>query len=279
MPAMTQLSYYDSAQARRPLVSELRNFWDYRGLIQLLVVRDLTVRYKRSALGVWWTLLNPLLTSAVLWIIFSNFFRFEIDEAPYVVFLLSGILLATSFAQGVNAAGSAIVNSSGVLSKVHVPAEVFSFASALASGVNLLITVVPLLIIQAVHPQAIVPWTVVLVVIPTLALVMLVAGLGLLVASAAVYFYDVLDLTNVLIQLVTYLIPTFYPLSIVPDRFLVFIRVNPLLAYLRVFRGFVFEGTFAAPVEFAVMGATSLTVLALGVWVFSRSWQKLVVLL
>ncbi|MDP8930913.1 MAG: ABC transporter permease [Actinomycetota bacterium] len=276
---MTQLSYYDSAQTRRPVVSELRNFWDYRGLIKLLIVRDLTVRYKRSALGVWWTLLNPLLTSAVLWIIFSNFFRFQVDEAPYVVFLLSGILLATSFAQGVSAAGSAIVNSAGVLSKVHVPAEVFSFASALASGVNLLITVIPLLIIQAFHPEAIVPWTVILIVIPTLALVMLVAGLGLLIASAAVYFYDVLDLSNVLIQLVTYLIPTFYPLTIVPDQFQVFIRANPLLSYLRVFRGFVFEGTFAAPVEFVVMGVTSVTVLTLGVWVFSRSWKNLVVLL
>ena len=64
---------YDSAQLRKPLLTEFRNLWEFRGLIRLLVGRDITVRYKRSALGVWWTLLNPLLTMAILWVVFSQF--------------------------------------------------------------------------------------------------------------------------------------------------------------------------------------------------------------
>ncbi|MDX1449570.1 MAG: ABC transporter permease, partial [Acidimicrobiia bacterium] len=63
MTAVADLPVYDSDQPRAPLVSELRNFWRYRRLIRLLVVRDLTTRYKRTVLGVWWTLLNPLLTA------------------------------------------------------------------------------------------------------------------------------------------------------------------------------------------------------------------------
>jgi len=79
---------YDSDQARTPLVSEFQNLWQFRGLLRLLVTRDLTVRYKRSMLGVWWTLLNPLLTMSVLWVVFSQFFRFQIPYIPFSVYLL-----------------------------------------------------------------------------------------------------------------------------------------------------------------------------------------------
>jgi ABC-2 type transport system permease protein len=281
MTFRSQATYYDSAQLRRPVITEVLNFWDYRGLIRLLVVRDLTVRYKRSTLGVWWTVLNPLLTSLVLWIIFGQFFRFRIPgdpPPPYAVYLVSGILLMTYFSQGVIAAGSSIVNSSGILTKVFVPPEVFALSAAVAAAANFLLSVIPLLLIQLFSGVGI-PWTVVLVPIPTIALLALVAGLGLLVASAAVYFYDVLDLTNVFTQLIAYLSPTFYPITIVPERFLPIVQWNPLYSYLLVFRGFVYEGVFAPTWAFAYMTITALVVLALGVWIFSRSWKKLVVLL
>ena len=90
--------YYDSNTSRTPIATEVANLWSHRGLIKLIVQRDLTVRYKRSTLGVWWTLLNPLLTTGVMWIVFGNFFRFEIPgDTPYIVYLLSGILLITYF--------------------------------------------------------------------------------------------------------------------------------------------------------------------------------------
>lgn len=271
-------AYYDSARPRKPLFTELGNLWRYRGLLRLLVVRDLTVRYKRSVLGVWWTVLNPLLTMTILWVIFGQFFRFQIPGVPYVVYLLSGILLITFFSQAVIASGSSIVNNANVLSKVYVPPEVFAFSASLAAVANFLISLVPLVIIQLVTGVG-VPWTIVLIPIPILAMLALVAGLGLLVASAAVYFYDVIDFTAVLIQLVAYLTPTFYPVSIVPERFLPLLYANPLYSYLLVFRGFMYEGGFAPWWTFVVMIGSAIVVLLLGVWVFSRSWKNLVVLL
>lgn len=276
---MTSTHVYDSDEARRPLVSELTNLWNYRGLLKLLVSRDLTSRYKRSTLGVWWTLLNPLLTMSVMWVVFGNFFRFDMPgDTPYVVYLLSGILLITFFSQGVIATGSAIVNSSTILSKVFVPAEVFSIAAAVAALANFGISLLLLMVIQLVTGVGI-PWTAVLVPIPAFFMLMLVAGLGLLVASAAVFFYDVLDLTAVFTQLIGYLTPTFYPISIIPDQFLIFIYANPLYSYLVVFRGFMYEGVFAPGWTFAVMIGSSIGVLLLGVWVFTRSWKNLVVVL
>jgi ABC-type polysaccharide/polyol phosphate export permease len=272
-------TYYDSDKARRPVASEVANLWAHRGLIRLIVTRDLTVRYKRSTLGVWWTLLNPLLTTGVMWIVFGNFFRFDIPgDTPYVVYLLSGILLITYFSQAVMAAGSAIVNSAGILTKVFVPPEVFSVAAAIAASVNFMISLVILLVIQMVTGVGI-PWTVIFVPIPAFAMLALTAGLGLLIAAAAVHFFDVLDLTGVAIQLISYLTPTFYPISIVPESFQWIIKINPLYSYLTVFREVVYGSAGAEPWMWAYMLTTAVVVLIGGVFAFSRSWRRLVILL
>jgi len=272
-------TYYDSDKARKPVASEVSNLWAHRGLIRLIVTRDLTVRYKRSTLGIWWTLLNPLLTTGVMWIVFGNFFRFEMDsDIPYVVYLLSGILLITYFAQAVMASGSAIVNSAGILTKVYVPPEVFSVSAAIAAAVNFMISLAILLVIQLMMGVGI-PWTVVLVPIPVVAMLALTAGLGLLIAAAAVHFFDVLDLTGVAVQLISYLTPTFYPLSIIPDSYLWIIHLNPLYSYLTVFRELVYGNAGAELWMWAYMFGSAVVVLIVGVYVFSRSWRRLVILL
>jgi ABC-type polysaccharide/polyol phosphate export permease len=271
-------TYYDSDISRTPLVSEFRNLWEYRGLIWLLTRRDLTVRYKRSTLGLWWTLLNPLLTTFILWMVFGQFFRFEIPGTPFVVYLLSGILLITYFAQAVQSSGAAIVNNAGILTKVFVPAEVFSFSTVASATVNFLISLLPMAIVQLITGVGI-PWTVILVPIPILALFALTAGIGLLIAAAAVFFYDVLDLTAVMIQLVSYLTPTFYPIAIVPEWALPILYLNPLFSYLEVFRGFMYQGAFAPAWNFAYMIISAIASLLIGVYVFSRSWRNLIAVL
>ena len=271
-------TYYDSDISRTPLVTEFRNLWEYRGLIWLLTRRDLTVRYKRSTLGLWWTLLNPLLTTFILWMVFGQFFRFEIPGTPYVVYLLSGILLITYFAQSVQASGAAVVNNAGILTKVFVPAEVFSFSTVASATVNFLISLLPMAIIQLITGVGI-PWTVILVPIPILAMFALTAGIGLLIAAAAVFFYDVLDLTAVMIQLVSYLTPTFYPIAIVPEWALPILYANPLFSYLEVFRGFMYQGSFAPAWNFAYMIGSAIVSLLVGVYVFSRSWRNLIAVL
>jgi ABC-type polysaccharide/polyol phosphate export permease len=213
-----------------------------------------------------------------MWIVFGTIFRFETPGVPYVIYLLSGILLITYFGQAVMASGSAIVNSAGILTKVYVPPEVFSVAAAIAASVNFMISLAILLIIQVVMGVGI-PWTVILVPIPALAMLALSAGLGLLIAAAAVHFFDVLDLTGVAIQLISYLTPTFYPLSIVPDNLLWFIHLNPLYSYLTVFRELVYGNAGAEWWMWVYMLASALIVLITGVYVFSRSWRRLVILL
>jgi ABC-type polysaccharide/polyol phosphate export permease len=245
-------------------------------LLRLLVVRDLTVRYKRSALGLWWTLLNPLLFSGVIWLVFGQIFRFETPGVPYIVYLLSGVIWMGLFSQGVLTTGSSIVNSASILTKVSVPPEIFSFAAAIAAGANFLLSL-PILILAQLAFHVGIPWTIVLVPIPLLATVVLVTGIGLLVASAAVFFFDVLDFTAVLVQLASYLTPTFYPITIIPLEVRWLVNLNPLYSYLNVFREFMYGGSFAPAWQFAYMIISAIVAFLVGVWVFNRSWKNLVV--
>ena len=115
--------------------------------------------------------------------------------------------------------------------------------------------------------------------IPVVAMLALTAGLGLLIAAAAVHFFDVLDLTGVIIQLLGYLTPTFYPISIVPEQFQFLIKINPLYSYLTVFRQIVYGNAGAEPWMWLYMLGSAVIVLLVGVYLFSRSWRRLVVLL
>ncbi len=240
-------------------------------------MRDLTLRYKRSVLGVWWTVLNPLLTAAVMWLVFSQIFRRVSEDIPFIIYLLSGILLiSTFFAQGVIAAGSSLMSSGGILSKIRVPGEVFAFTAALAAGVNFAIGIVPVLIIMVLTGTPI-PWTIILIPIPAFAMLALVTGVGMMIAAAAVHFYDILDFVRVILQLVIWMVPTFYPLEMIPEKYQFVIKLNPLYSYLEVFRGFLYRGSFAPGWNFAVMAVSAIVFLIIGVWVFSKSWRSMIV--
>ncbi len=268
---------YDSAEVHRPFLDEAHTLWTRRSLIRLLVARELTVRYKRSVLGVWWTLLNPMLTAAVMWLVFSQLFTRISEDVPFIVYLLSGILLIqTFFSQGVLAAGNSLIASKSILSKIRVPGEVFAFTSAVAALVNFGLGMVVLLLVMVLTGTAI-PWTIVLVPLPALAMLLLVTGVGMIIASAAVHFYDTIDFVRILIQLAIWLVPTFYPIEMIPEQYQFIVKINPLYSYLEVFRGFLYRGDFAPAWNFAMMGLSAVVFVAVGVWVFSRSWRAMVV--
>ncbi len=265
---------YDSARSSPILLTELRNLWDYRGLVRLLVSRDVVARYKRSLLGVWWTLLNPLLTMAVMWIVFSRIFRFAVGVSgvPYVIYLLSGVILLIFFQQGTEMASSSIVLNSHVLSKVYVPAELFSYSAALAAAINLAFSVIPLLILQLVLGVGI-PWTVILVPLPIVALLFLVIGLGLVVAAIAVRFHDMLDFNRVILLLIGYTIPVFYPISIVPPAVRSLIVFNPVYHDLVLFRNLVYAGSLSSWQNWVAAFGSGVLMLLIGLFAFARGWR------
>lgn len=277
-PPWTKAELYDSSARRIPVAGQLRELWRYRGLLRLLVVRDVTLRYKRSWLGIWWTLLSPLLTIAIMWIVFSHLFASSQLGVPYIVYLLSGVVVVSLFQQAVEQVGTSIVASSDLLSSVYAPPEVFALSAAAATIVTFAASTGMLLVVQLVLGVGI-PSTALL--IPGLALALLgfALGVGLVVAALSVRFYDTIDLTRVALYALALLTPTFYPITIVSGRLRTLLMLNPLYHYAVVFRSLAYQGT-AAPMEsYAVVAVTSVGGLLVGTWFLGVSWRRLAVML
>lgn len=278
-PVSTSEPFYDSAARLAPVRGAFVDLYRFRALVRLLVARDLTVRYKRSLLGVTWTVLNPLLTTLVMWVVFQHLFRFQIPgNIPYIVYLLSGILAVTYFQQGVAMTAASMASSAGILTKVYVPPVVFAFSAACAGAVNFLFGIVPLLVIQAALGVGI-PWTIVLIPVPLVFLLATIAGIGLFLATLAVQFNDILDLTNVLLMLVAYLTPTFYPITTIPLSYRRLFLINPMYSYVDVFRHFEYGGTMPPWTTCAIVAATGVVGLVGGVATFVKRWPTLAALL
>ncbi len=270
---------YDSSVRLAPVRGAIADLHRYRALIHLLVARDLTVRYKRSLLGVTWTVLNPLLTSLVMWLVFNHLFHSSIPgNVPFLVYLLAGNLMATYFQQGISMTAASLTASAGMLTKVYVPPVVFALSAACGGAINLLFGLVPLFAFQVSLGPGI-AWTATLIPILLVFMLAMIAGIGLFLSTFAIQFDDILQLVTVLLMLFSYLAPIFYPITIIPIRYRRYFYLNPLYSYVEVFRYLSYGGPTPSWLAFAVVGATGVVGITVGIAVFVRRWPKVAVLL
>ncbi len=224
---------YDSDKARLPFLFEISEFWRYRFLFWNLVMRDLKVRYKRSLLGVVWAMLNPLLTMLVLVLVFSYLFRFNVENYP--IFVLSGLVIWSLFAQGTTFAMNSILENSGVLKKIYIPSSVFVTSAVGSSVMSLLFSFIPLLILSVMTGvKAQVSWL--LLPFPILQVAIFTLGIGSILAALVVFFNDVVHIYSVLISMYFYLTPIIYPMDILPDQIQTLQQFNPMFHYVALLR-------------------------------------------
>jgi ABC-2 type transport system permease protein len=270
---------YDSQARGKVFADTFKAFWDYRELIILLVKRDIAVRYKRSLLGLLWTLLNPLLTSLVLWFVFISIFSAKLpDGTQFAPYVLAGVLLISFFNQGFNQAADSIASGSGILMKIYVPPQVFAFAGAVSNAVNFCFGLFALAFISFITGDGVsifFPATILVI----FSMLMYVTGLGLLVSIAYVRYDDTRSLFAILISFMMYLSPIFYPKEILGETMLAVVNANPLTSFLDVFR-YVFSNTGSASwADWAYMGGFSAFILIMGIRSFAKAWPRTVVMM
>ena len=251
----------------------------YSQLMSLLVSRELTMRYKRSVLGIGWTFLNPLITSFVLWTIFSYVWASRLPgDQQFAPYLMAGVLLVNFFNQSVALSLESIANNSGILTKVYVPPQIFPLSTSLAGLANFLIGLIPLSIVCLISGQPI-AWTFPLVIIVGVCLSLLTAGIGLILSVLYVRFDDMRNIINVLLMILMYFTPVFYPISILSPRLQQVIQLNPLNSYLDVFRWAFSNNATATLFDWLFMFITSFASIILGRWVFKKFWPRTVAML
>lgn len=244
----------------------------HRDLIRELVVRALKVRYRRSAIGFLWTMLHPLIMMLVLSIVFSQVFRVQVPN--YALYALAGIVFWQFFSQTVTSCLHSLRGNARLLTKLPIPKAVFPIATVLSGLLNLAFALVPLLgiaIATGLAPTAAIAF----LPIGILVVAVMALGAGLLLAPLSVIFSDTVEVITIVLSLLLYLTPVFYPRSIVPDRLQWAVHLNPLAAALEVFRAPIVDRTLPAAADVAIAGAAAIILLAVGSWFFAASSRRL----
>jgi homopolymeric O-antigen transport system permease protein len=250
----------------------LLELFRYRDLIRALIVRDLKVRYRRSAIGFLWTMLHPLATMLVLEVVFSRVFRFDIKDYP--VYAFSGLLFWNFFSQSVVSSMNSLKGNAALLQKLPVPKAVFPIATVLSGVVNLLLALVPLLLIMlATHHRLCV--SLLWLPISIAAAAVFTLGVGLILSPLAVFFSDVVEMVTVTLTLVLYLTPVFYPVSIVPSRYRGLVQWNPVQAVLVLFREPIYDCGLPRGGQLLAAVLSACGAMALGAATFQRSSDRI----
>lgn len=251
----------------------MRDLYRYRDLIWALVVRDLKVRYRRSFLGFFWTMLQPLLTMLVLFAVFSAVFRFNIKN--YAVYALSGIMFWNFFSQSIVVSMNSLKSHAYILQKVPVPLAIFPVTTVLSGIINLQFAMVPLFAILLITRH---PITSSLFFLPVAMLVaaLFTLGAGLLLSPLAVFFSDVVELVGVVLTFFYFLTPIFYPMSIVEGRsWFWIVRYNPIRSILEIFRDPIYLHKIPPLPHISWALLVTLVILVIGGVTFHRSSAKI----
>jgi lipopolysaccharide transport system permease protein len=240
----------------------LREFWRYRELLYFLAWRDVKVRYKQTALGVTWAVLQPVLTMIVFTIFFGHVAKLPSEGLPYPLFSLAGLLPWTFFATGLTQSAGSLVASSNLITKVYFPRLVVPVASTLAGIVDIGFALIVLLAMMVGY--GVMPGPELILVPPILVLALAATlGVGLWFAALNVQYRDVRYIVPVLVQLWLLATPIAYPSSLIEEPWRTLYGLNPMAGVVESFRWAV-VGTPAPPIGMVALSAAVSVVLVVG---------------
>ena len=258
---------YDSARQGLLFVEEAKALWRYRHLVSEIVARDIKVRYKRSVLGIAWTMLSPLLNMLAMTWVFSLVMRVNVKNFP--VYFLTGSIFWAFFGGATSHAASLTIDAMEITKRIYIPRSVFVVSAVGVALVNLVLSLVPLLLIILltgfpVHASWL--FTPVAILIGAL----FTTGVGLVVFTMASRFVDVKETYLVLVQVWFFVTPIVYTPSLVPERYRFIVRYNPMTYLVEVFRAPIYDGWLPGPNTLAFAALAAVAALAAG-WLFYAS--------
>lgn len=251
----------------------VKNFFRYRYLLWELVKKGIKLKYRRSYLGILWSLLEPLLTMIVLTVIFGTLLGN--NEKTFAVYVLSGRLLYSFFSQATTTALRSVRGNSAMIKKVYVPKYLYPLSGILFNYVIFLLSLVVLAVVSLV--LGVYPTVYTLQSVISLTLLLLFSfGVGMILATVGVFFRDMEYLWSVVLMLVMYTCAIFY----YPDRLLAsgkgwLLKMNPLYCIIACFR----DNLFGNPMNMKMLlyaGASSLVVVVFGVWLFYKKQDEFI---
>ena len=251
---------------------KLGELWQYRELLYFLIWRDIKVRYKQTALGAAWAIIQPLFSMLIFSLFFGRLAKMPSDGLPYPLFSLAALVPWTFFANGLNQSSNSLVASANLLKKVYFPRLVIPIATVLAGVVDFALSFVVLLVLMAFYGVA--P-TINLVWMPLFLLLALVTSLavGLWMSALNVKYRDVRYIVPFVIQVWMFSTPIVYPSSLLPSPWRTVYGLNPMVGVVEGFR-WALLGTNTAPGFMIAVSSTAALLILIGGAFYFRHMEK-----
>ena len=244
--------------------------WQYRELIRNLTVADLKIRYQNTSLGFLWSLLSPLLLAGVLYFVFRHLFG---SEENFAINLLVGIMAWRFFANGTTSSLYAVVGKASLVTKVYIPRQILVLSNALVNLISSLlefIVLLPIIFVLLGH----LPVTVLLFPLIHLIYFWFIYGAGLLLSALYVYFRDLNQIWDVLVNILFFCSPIVYPLSIIPAYLMPYYRLNPITQFIEVYRHVMVAGDLPSLYSTAGVIAVAIAAYLVGSFAFSKLQRR-----
>lgn len=250
--------------------NEFRRNWF---ILKTLVTKDFKLKYRRSFLGIAWSVLNPLLMMVVLSAVFSFMFRFTIENFP--LYLILGTIMFQLMSSSTDAAMSSITVSAPLIKKIRVEKLVFPLEAIGFEGLNFVISLVAVIIVM-LYFQVVPTFRLLLLPVVVFCVMLFSLGLGLLLAALSVFFRDVKHLWGVVLTAWTYATPLFYPYEMLEPWMQTVMQFNPMYHYVTYFRDIVMWYTVPSITEHAICFGMAIVTLIVGFVVFRKSESKFI---
>ena len=260
----------------------IANFKHYWFLMKQLISRDFKVKYKRSVLGVLWSLLYPILMLTVMTIVFSNMFKFQVEGVNYIVYLMTGLIMWNYFSEASNTAMTSVVSNFALINKVYIPKYIFPIAKCLFVGINFLLTLIPWLGIVLLSYFGSGHYTchinIYYLLLPYIFLCFFIftVGISLFLSCVSVFLRDVFYIYGIILTIWNYMTPVFYSIEILPAKLQSLFKLNPLYQYLSSARQIVVSGTCPSLKTLTLIGLVSIITLLIGSVVFKKNQDKFI---
>ncbi|WP_440339087.1 ABC transporter permease [Megasphaera elsdenii] len=240
-------------------------------LFEELVKRDFKQKYKRTALGMAWSILSPLITLLVLNVIFSNFFGQRIPH--YTIYLFCGNLLFSYFSESTNSGMNSLMANSGIFSKVNVPKYIFLLSKNVSSLINFGLTLI--IFFAFVFAEGL-PFTAkfLCLLYPISCLIIFNIGMGLILSALFVFFRDIGYLYSILTMLIMYASAIFYSVDILPGPYQPLFLGNPIYVYIKYFREIVIDSQIPSLEYHLLCAFYAVLVLFIGGFIYKKYNHK-----
>lgn len=251
------------------------NFKKYSFLMEQMISRDFKVKYKRSVLGVLWSLLYPLLMMGVMAVVFSQMFKFNMEGVNYLVYLMSGLVMFNYFSEASNTAMTSIVTNFSLLTKVYIPKYVFPLSKCIFVGINFLLSLIPLLLIIIITKA---PININYIFLPYafICLFIFTVGIGFIMSTISVFLRDMFYIYGILLTIWNYFTPIFYDISIIPEKLQTLFKFNPLYQYITFVRTILLDAKLPSLESFIWCGGSALIVCLIGCYIFKTKQDKFI---